>query len=35
MEKEQKEIGEVYEQKENKNKELEVIKKKTNRNSGT
>lgn len=35
MEKEQKEIGKIYEQKENKNKELEIIKKRTNRNSGT
>ena len=34
MEKEQKEIGKIYE-KENKNKELEIIKKRTNRNSGT
>ena len=34
MEKEQKEIGKINEQKENKNRELEIIKK-INRNSGT
>ena len=33
MEKEQKEIGKINEQKENKNRELEIIKK-INRNSG-
>lgn len=35
MEKEQKEIGKINEQKENKKRELEIIKKRINRNSGT
>ena len=35
MEKEQKEIGKINEQKENKKRELEIIKKRININSGT
>lgn len=35
MEKEQKEIGKINEQKEIKKRELEIIKKRINRNSGT